>query len=102
MVDVRDSVQYDICSFQANGQHMLVVNIPFSKLESNLTRVTGMQTEVAQSNNLISVPIYFVCRLGNDSQRAVKLFANKGIITKDLIGGYRMWSNEISDEFPVY
>jgi adenylyltransferase/sulfurtransferase len=47
--------------------------------------------------------VYVICRLGNDSQIAVRMMQKVGIDkSKDIIGGLLNWSKSIDDSFPVY
>ena len=48
--------------------------------------------------------IYFICRLGNDSQLAANAFRSiaDGIVVQDLIGGLRAWTNDVDPKFPIY
>lgn len=48
--------------------------------------------------------VYFVCRLGNDSQLAVDAVGGLGggLVAKDLIGGLRAWAASVDPDFPVY
>ena len=53
------------------------------------------------------VPVYVVCRLGNDSQRAVQLLKDRFQSTvtmeiKDIKGGLTEWGNTVDPEFPKY
>lgn len=45
-----------------------------------------------------------VCRLGNDSQRAVQFLQNSydEILVKDIIGGLEEYSLKIDSSFPRY
>lgn len=47
--------------------------------------------------------MYVVCRLGNDSQIAVRMMQKAGIDkTKDIRGGLLSWSKSIDADFPIY
>lgn len=48
--------------------------------------------------------VYFICRLGNDSQIAADAVRsmNHGVVAKDLIGGLRAWTKDVDPNFPVY
>jgi adenylyltransferase/sulfurtransferase len=46
--------------------------------------------------------VYVVCRLGNDSQLAVKILEEHGIRAKDIVGGLHEWSLRIDTDFPIY
>ena len=62
------------------------------------------EMERKNPSNPESVPVFTVCRLGNDSQLAINVLREKANIHngKDIIGGYRQWSLQIDDTFPIY
>ncbi|CAB4422676.1 unnamed protein product [Rhizophagus irregularis] len=90
LIDVRETVQYDICSLPSS------INIPLKDLTKRIEDV----------KKLLETPntsVYVICRLGNDSQHAVNILKNylKGEV-KDIIGGLYKWSLEVDQEFPIY
>lgn len=89
LLDVRDPVQYAICSLPNSK------NIPLAQLTT--------QTNNTDSQNLVE-PIYVVCRFGNDSQTAVRRLKEDYGYThvKDMIGGIDKWSRDIDPTFPRY
>ncbi|KAJ3357447.1 hypothetical protein HDU91_005407 [Kappamyces sp. JEL0680] len=96
ILDVRDAIQFDICSFE----HSL--HIPIGRLEKEVDRVVAEQKK-RNSTAPHEVPVYAVCRLGNDSQLAVKILQTHGIgPAKDIVGGFKEWSLTIDPTFPVY
>lgn len=57
------------------------------------------------------VPLYVVCRRGNDSQQAVQLLREMlpsyltsplPLVISDIIGGITHWSDAIDNTFPKY
>lgn len=47
--------------------------------------------------------MFVICRLGNDSQIAVRMMQKEGIErAKDIIGGLLSWSKKVDDDFPIY
>ena len=62
----------------------------------------------------IAVPVYVVCRRGNDSQIAVQLLKDyfekqssagkdaSSIVVKDIVGGLSLWTDEVDSQFPKY
>lgn len=47
--------------------------------------------------------VYVVCRRGNDSQRAVALFNERGFTrVKNIKGGLLEWAHTVDPNFPVY
>jgi len=51
-----------------------------------------------------NLPIYVLCRLGNDSQIAADALRHHRPYGNvwDVIGGLRAWSMEIDTNFPIY
>ncbi|KAJ5915018.1 hypothetical protein N7504_003901 [Penicillium tannophilum] len=114
IIDVRDQAQFGICNL-ANS-----VNIPISKILASMPtpttqRLQGDSSEsqppswlppdlASDSND----PIYVVCRLGNDSQIAVKKMKDLGLdrngqrFIGDIRGGFRAWREQIDPHWPEY
>lgn len=109
IIDVREKVQYDICSLDNS------INVPISSILSGtasvspdgseqLTRPSWLPDAVLDSTD----PIYVVCRLGNDSQIAVKKLKELGVDRKgermiaDIRGGFRAWREQVDPEWPEY
>ncbi|KAI9644025.1 Urmylation protein [Ciborinia camelliae] len=101
LIDVREKVQFDICNIEGS------YNIPFSSFQGNkgiedcpLSRLTD--------NLHPKTPIYFVCRLGNDSQVATKKMKELGFDEKgeryigDIKGGLRSWKDQVDSSWPEY
>ncbi|GAD93921.1 sulfurtransferase uba4 [Paecilomyces variotii No. 5] len=111
ILDVRDNVQFDICRLDRS------VNVPISKILSSAAQPMP-QDEPAEAKLPDWVPaevatgsegpIYVVCRLGNDSQTAVKKLKELGLdragsrFIGDIRGGLRAWRDEVDPEFPDY
>ena len=62
---------------------------------------------------LLVVPVYVVCRRGNDSQLAVQLLreevkvreeeaASAGVSIQDIAGGLTEWADTVDPLFPKY
>ena len=115
IIDVREKVQFDICSLENS------VNIPMSTiLASTFSLPTNedssadelpalpswVPSDVASSQS--TDPVYVVCRLGNDSQIAVKKLKELGLdregqrVVADIRGGFRAWKEQIDPEWPEY
>ncbi|PLB49062.1 molybdopterin synthase sulfurylase [Aspergillus steynii IBT 23096] len=110
IIDVREKVQYDICSLEKS------VNVPISTILSGTATTSPdgnepssrpswlPETIVPDSTN----PIYVVCRLGNDSQVAVKKLKELGLDRSgerkiaDIRGGFRAWREQVDPEWPEY
>ncbi|XP_003224033.1 adenylyltransferase and sulfurtransferase MOCS3 [Anolis carolinensis] len=107
LVDVRPSVEVEICRLSHS------FSVPLSKLEGKdeecLKTLCRTITEAKQrTNDGLSFPVYVVCKLGNDSQKAVRLLQGLScdglgtISVKDIKGGLVAWANKIDPEFPQY
>lgn len=101
LIDVRQEIQYRICSLPNS------VNIEYKRIEHKFEKIQGLIEEVGVKSGLRNerVPVYVICRRGNDSQLAVNLmkrtyFSNQSVL-KDIIGGISQW-NQIEKGFPVY
>lgn len=102
ILDVRPRTEYGICSLEGS------TNIPITELLAN---PSSALTSITSSGDL-----YVVCRLGNDSQLAADALRKTtndegGVATLtqgggrrvvDVIGGLRLWSQEVDEQFPLY
>ncbi|KAI8895728.1 hypothetical protein BC833DRAFT_600248 [Globomyces pollinis-pini] len=94
LIDVREKVQFDICALDHS------YHIPYDALEKRINEVIERRSNKAADKQ---VPVYVICRLGNDSQLAVELLRKHGIKESfDIIGGLDEWASEIDNTFPVY
>lgn len=103
IIDVRDKVQFGICSLKDS------INIPISNIVAS-TSTEGtpswIPAELAASES--NDPIYVVCRLGNDSQLAVQRMKDLGLdrggkrFIGDIRGGLRAWREQVDPEWPEY
>ncbi|XP_015277181.1 PREDICTED: adenylyltransferase and sulfurtransferase MOCS3 [Gekko japonicus] len=107
LVDVRPPVEVDICSLPQ------AIFVPLNKLQAKdegSLRLLGQRICEARqmSNENKAFPVYVVCKLGNDSQKAVKIlqglsYPGLGLISvKDIRGGLMAWATKINPEFPQY
>ncbi|CAK5264722.1 unnamed protein product [Mycena citricolor] len=88
VVDVRSPTEFGICSLPGSK------NIPLTEL------LASPPESLAAEDS-----IYFVCRLGNDSQLAassIRKHVKPGAIVKDVVGGLRAWTQHIDSTFPAY
>ncbi|KAF9951064.1 hypothetical protein BGZ72_007323 [Mortierella alpina] len=93
LLDVREKVQFDICSLPSS------LNIPLKALPDEIEKVK------THLGNNTDQPVYVVCRRGNDSQPAVRILQEHGITTgeiRDLVGGLDRWADRIDPDFPKY
>ena len=70
-------------------------------MKKEIIKVKQAQQEINETDPL-SVVVYVICRLGNDSQLAVNVLQEHGMIAFDIIGGYKKWSLDIDSSFPIY
>jgi adenylyltransferase/sulfurtransferase len=103
MIDVRDKVQFGICSLGDS------INIPISNiLASTSTGETPSWVPAGLAASESNDPIYVVCRLGNDSQLAVQRLKELGLdrggqrYIGDIRGGLRAWREQVDPEWPEY
>ncbi|KAJ5087387.1 MoeZ/MoeB [Penicillium angulare] len=115
IIDVRDEAQFGICHLENS------VNVPISKILAS-TPAQGLGSDKTdQSTHPVAPwlpqniagqdsndPIYVVCRLGNDSQIAVKKLKDMGLDRSgqryigDIRGGFRAWREQIDPQWPEY
>lgn len=108
MIDVREKVQFDLCHLFGS------INIPFSRLNAinpdsmdhdTLDMIDDVKHVIGTES---SDPLLVVCRLGNDSQIAVRKFKELGldeggrIWVGDVKGGLKAWRDEVDNSFPDY
>ncbi|KAE8396034.1 hypothetical protein BDV23DRAFT_65960 [Aspergillus alliaceus] len=112
IIDVREKVQFDICNLENS------INIPISSILSSSTTTSSpngdsgdalppwVPADIASPDSID--PIYVVCRLGNDSQIAVKRLKELGLdrggkrVVADIRGGLRAWREQVDPEWPEY
>jgi len=110
LVDVREKVQFDLCSIDGS------VNVPFSTVSTTQAPgsspgYNGMEVDedywvtwLRQTEK----PIFVVCRLGNDSQVTVKKMKQLGLdaggkrYIGDIKGGLQAWRKNVDHDFPDY
>ncbi|KAI9833485.1 MAG: hypothetical protein M1819_003643 [Sarea resinae] len=108
LVDVREKVQFDICHLPDS------INIPFSRIQAMQTATQSSSADEPESQQFLApilgpqLPIYVVCRLGNDSQVVVKVLKAAGLdeggkrYIGDIRGGLKAWKEEVEPEWPEY
>ncbi|KAG5658567.1 hypothetical protein KAF25_010748 [Fusarium avenaceum] len=97
LVDVREREHFDLCNISGS------VNIPISRFMS----ARGEATPEGWPNDLSpSTPIYFVCRVGNDSQIAAQKLKDLGLgnngerFIGDISGGIKSWKDTVDPTVP--
>ncbi|KAF1988574.1 hypothetical protein K402DRAFT_391800 [Aulographum hederae CBS 113979] len=118
LVDVREKVQWELAALDG------AINIPFSKIASTKVPIkademgsktpnrVGVESEAFWLQELRSLPtdqtMFVVCRLGNDSQLAVRKFKELGLdhdgtrAIKDIQNGLLAWRRDVDTDFPDY
>ncbi|KAI8618672.1 hypothetical protein BC830DRAFT_1165973 [Chytriomyces sp. MP71] len=100
LLDVRDKMQYDIAYLPGS------INVPWSALPRRLGEVLdliGKREEGGEKREEEVLPVYVLCRLGNDSQLAVKLLQASGVDRVwDVEGGLHEWAETVDSGFPKY
>uniref|UniRef100_A0A8C7JK44 Molybdenum cofactor synthesis 3 n=1 Tax=Oncorhynchus kisutch TaxID=8019 RepID=A0A8C7JK44_ONCKI len=88
LLNVRPLVEVDICYLPTS------LNIPLSLKE--------------QMSSASQVPVYVICKLGNDSQKAVQVLERMSgsevdcVTAKNICGGLMAWAQKIDPSFPQY
>ena len=103
LVDVREKVQFDICSIEGS------INVPFSTLRgTQMGSKEGESLSWLPESLPIDAPIYVVCRLGNDSQVVARKLKEAGLDTNgaryigDIKGGLKSWKEQVDSSWPEY
>lgn len=108
LLDVRPQVEVDICRLP----HAL--HIPLKHLERRDGKSLKLLGEAIQEGRQgaqegAALPIYVICKLGNDSQKAVKILQSLTAIpelgslaVQDVVGGLMAWAAKVDETFPQY
>ncbi|XP_064586061.1 adenylyltransferase and sulfurtransferase MOCS3 [Zonotrichia leucophrys gambelii] len=107
LLDVRPPVEADICRLP----HAL--HVPLRSLQDReqhaLQRLQErVRQERQRTDGQSPLPVYVVCKLGNDSQKAVKILQELpaeefgSVVAKDIKGGLMAWATKIDSTFPQY
>lgn len=97
LVDVREREHFDLCNISGS------VNIPISRFMSARGEAIpeGWPSDLSPST-----PIYFVCRVGNDSQIAAQKLKDLGLgnngerFIGDISGGIKSWKDTVDPTVP--
>jgi len=104
LLDVRERELFDVGSIRG------AVNVPYSEIRAG-EKGDGEGGEGGQPGWMPAgwrddVPIYVVCRVGNDSQVVAKMLRERGRHVRrqrfigDIRGGMQAWKREIDPTFP--
>eukprot|EP00743_Colponemidia_sp_Colp-15_P006782 GILK01007313.1.p1 GENE.GILK01007313.1~~GILK01007313.1.p1 ORF type:complete len:404 (-),score=56.62 GILK01007313.1:117-1328(-) len=95
LLDVRESIQFDICSLPNS------ISIPLANLSKQMDQVV----EAAGFNEGVNThkSVYVVCRRGNDSKEALfKLLEHGFTDVHHIEGGLQAWHHRVDPSFPLY
>jgi adenylyltransferase/sulfurtransferase len=100
LLDVREKVQFEIANFDGS------VNVPFSSFQGNRGG-DGSAKPTWMENVREGMPIYLVCKMGNDSQVVAKKLMDMGLVEEgrwvgDIRGGLKAWREEVDESWPEY
>ncbi|TNN83060.1 Adenylyltransferase and sulfurtransferase MOCS3 [Liparis tanakae] len=107
LLDVRPLVEVDICHLPFS------LNIPLSRLEEKKSEhIRLLQERISQLKQQMEgdcrPPVYVICKMGNDSQKAVQALEKMSgsevdsVSVKDICGGLSAWAKRIDPTFPQY
>jgi adenylyltransferase/sulfurtransferase len=102
LLDVRSHEEFAICALH-NSWH-----VPLSCLDdAKIEELKKMINWNSQDESRACLPVFVVCRRGNDSQRAVARLIEKGLApprvrVRNLRGGLQAWHHTIDPHFPLY
>uniref|UniRef100_A0A8C9RJ78 Adenylyltransferase and sulfurtransferase MOCS3 n=1 Tax=Scleropages formosus TaxID=113540 RepID=A0A8C9RJ78_SCLFO len=107
LLDVRPLVEVDICQLPFS------LNIPLASLENRKSEhIQLLKDKIMEIKQLMNtempVPVYVICKMGNDSQKAVQVLEQmsgtevENVTAKDVIGGLMAWAQKIDPSFPQY
>ncbi|KAJ9621544.1 hypothetical protein H2203_007031 [Taxawa tesnikishii (nom. ined.)] len=95
LVDVRDATRFELAHLPGS------VNIPWSGFADAVAAKEG-EGDGDDASSWKGKQVFVVCRLGNDSQLAVRMLKDSGVAgdARDIEGGFRAWRNEVDGEWP--
>ncbi|PNS17486.1 hypothetical protein CAC42_8029 [Sphaceloma murrayae] len=94
IVDVRPSTEYELCKIDGS------VNIPWTDFSKTIQRAQHERPDWLNRKTVV-----VVCRLGNDSQKAVKMIKDAGLArgnVVDMRDGFRAWRQKVDPTWPDY
>ncbi|CAB4065381.1 MOCS3 [Lepeophtheirus salmonis] len=98
IIDVRSPSQQKIARLNAST--------PFPLSDMDRKDKIKELNKIIQSGGNELKDILFICRRGNDSQKAVikykSMAGSENIRIRDVIGGLHAWAKEIDSNFPIY
>jgi len=105
LVDVRTPVELEITKLPTTT-HSVPMD-EFSKPVGCSSLLSVLNEDVRErASSDEPLPLFVVCRRGNDSQLAVQklqsFFSDVPVAIKDIVGGLTAWSNDVDKNFPIY
>ncbi|KAF2218516.1 molybdenum cofactor synthesis protein-like protein [Elsinoe ampelina] len=94
IVDVRPSSEFELCKIDGS------INIPWTDFASTIKRAQQEPAPWLNKKNVV-----LVCRMGNDSQKAVSMIKNAGLAkgnVVDMRDGFRAWRQKVDPSWPDY
>lgn len=95
LIDVRDSTQFELCNIPGS------INIPWRTFHKSLEPGNECDELLKRSGH-----IAVICKLGNDSQLAVKMLRdaapNSKATIRDVKNGFAAWKKEVDPSWPDY
>lgn len=94
LLDVRGVHEFEICKLNNS------INVPIKKFTNEKEYKDQLIEKIKREN----VPVFVVCRRGNDSQIVAQELINEvqDADIRDIIGGLHSWSALVDPDFPVY
>ena len=105
LIDVREPVEYNIAHIPKS------INLPLSRISQDPENsINELEQRLGTTNASAGSQLYFICRLGNDSQIAMHKFRNtakmredtKYELKGDIKGGLAAWAQHVDGGFPDY
>lgn len=106
LIDVRPQLQQDIVKLDN------AISIPLGQIVKGdgIDKITTLIGEKLDQTSDVKKKIFFMCRRGNASQKAVRELKNRlgtkieddNLEIKDVIGGISKWGEKIDPEMPMY
>lgn len=102
LVDVRPPLETAICSLAGS------VNVPFDQLDDDASGryLRRLVAERRGVDGRATLPVFVVCRRGNNSQLAVlklrHILKDQDVVIKDIAGGLTAWAEQVDSQFPIY
>ncbi|XP_032111890.1 adenylyltransferase and sulfurtransferase MOCS3 [Sapajus apella] len=108
LLDVRPQVEVDICRLP-HALHIPLKHLERRDAESLTLLGEAIREEKRRTQEGAALPIYVICKLGNDSQKAVKILQSlsaaqelDSLTVRDVVGGLMAWAAKIDGTFPQY